>query len=416
MNKFYLKWLFFLSFITFSDGKDTFLSPEDWKGGPRHEKGILLPGVEYVESKGIHSRRFLGISLEKSISRFDPYWDEMTPDEYEDFRMASNQKYVGVGIELSKLSGRVVVSQVFPQGTAEKAGILPGDFIVGVDGKRIRRKHLSKVSERIQGTPGSYVEISVKRTGEPKPLHFRIKRLSIALPAVTGVELKAGRIGYLKLRKFTEEADKEMAKAIRHLKNEGMRALVVDLRDNPGGRLDIAVNIVEYFLEKEERIVSVKMRQREEKTLLARSGKQLFHGPLVVLINRVSASASEILAGSLRDHGRATLVGENSFGKNSIQTVHKLNGGSARRQTTAHYLLPKGEAIHRTGLSPDVKALFSEEDRVRLMIQNHYLQQMDVETFSSKFGFEPVIDRSLDMALKVLEARLLLLEQVNSHQ
>ncbi len=413
MNKCYLKRLILIGSFAFLLGQimgraemRVLFSPDYWANWWHYGKVIRLVKVEYVQSDDLNFRELTDIALQGSVRVLDPHSDYMTPDEYEEFRMASNQKYVGVGIEISEFDDRVIISQVFPQGTAQQAGIFPGDFIIGVDGKNMRGESMPDLSERIRGEPESYVEISVERPGEAEPLRFRIKRRAIALAAVTDVELKSDGIGYLKLRQFTDEADKEVVNAVEQLKKEGIQALIVDLRDNPGGRLTVAADIAERFLQEGQRVISIESRNGKKTISKVRADKRLFDGPLVVLINRASASASEILAGSLRDHERAILVGEKSFGKGSVQSVYEFRNGGALKLTTARYLLPKGEAINGTGIQPDIKVPFAEQDRVCLMLQRHHLQRMDAEMFSKKFGFEPVEDRQLGMALEILENHL----------
>jgi carboxyl-terminal processing protease len=299
-----------------------------------------------------------------------------------------------------------VLSEVFPGGPAQAGGLREGDFVVGVDGEDVRGEPLAEVVDRIRGEPGTEVVLEVERSLSDGIFEVRLEREAIALDSVVDAGMRGGGVGYLRIRQFIEDTDVEFAEVVELLKQEGLRGLVIDLRGNPGGMLTTAVRLADLLLDRGQLIVSVQSRRGREDLFEAESDNDLFRGPLVVLIDATSASASEILAGALRDHRRAVLVGGTSFGKGSVQSVFGFPGGDGLKLTTARYLLPGGEAINGRGVFPDVPVEPRTVEAMRLHVQENHLRTMDAAAFEAAFGHPPARDRALDLAVETMRAVL----------
>ncbi len=398
---------FWAAIILFQPSARALFSFEFWQNLARYSRVMRLVETEYVHADDVSYEELTNVALRESVRSLDKYSDYMIPEDFETFNMASNQEYVGVGIELTEFGGQVRITQVFDGGSAEEAGLLAGDVIASVDGESVRGESLPEVSERVRGEPGTSVLLEIERMGEGAPLAFEMERRAIALDAVVDIEMKTPTVGYCLLRQFTEKADIELAAAILELGAQGMQALILDLRGNPGGRLDSAALIADLFLEPGQTIVTVEARRGLVETVQTEPSQTNFKGPMAILIDEESASASEILAGACRDYGRAILIGAQTFGKGSVQSVFQFRGGHGLKLTTARYLLPDGEAINGTGVAPDVNVELSREDSYVRLLQRHHLREMDAVEFERRFGFAPIEDQPLQLAQEMLEATLL---------
>ncbi|MGJ8641166.1 MAG: S41 family peptidase [Opitutaceae bacterium] len=409
MKRSYRKWLIPVALLSVLAAQfyarpemRAFFSVDYWQSVLRYGKVLRIVESRYVHADDVNFEEFTDTALSGAVRSLDNYSDYMVADDYDAFNMAANQEYVGVGIEVSEFSGRVTIAQVFEQGSAEQAGILSGDFIVGVDGENTRGETLSEVVDRIRGEPGTIVTMEVERPINHQVLSFDLERMEIALDAVVDIEMREDAIGYFKIRQFTDHTDKEMVAAIDQLVAEGMRRLIIDLRGNPGGRLDTAARMAEVFLDKGQTILTVQSRHGVEDVFHSRGSTHYFRGELVVLIDGFSASASEILAGALRDHGRAILVGQKSYGKGSVQSVIGFPGGDGLKLTSARYLLPNGEAINGTGVYPDITIESTTEQSMLLRLQRHHLRRMSRKQFEEIYGFAPAEDEALRVATQLL--------------
>ena len=377
-----------------------------WQSLSRYGMVLRIVESEFVHADEVDYRELTDIALRSAVSSLDAYSRYMTPDDYEDFNMVANQEYVGVGIEIGQFSGRIIIAQVFEQGSAAAGGVLSGDFIVGVDGVDTREESLREVIDRIRGEPGSLVSLEIERPITAETHSFELERREIALDSVVDIEMSSDAVGYMRVRQFIDKTDFELVSALHALNAQGMQGLILDLRGNPGGRLDIAVKMAEVFLEEGQKVLTVQSRRGEEDVFYAKEAADSFQKPLIVLIDGQSASASEILAGALRDHERALLVGEKSFGKGSVQSVFSFPDGDGLKLTSARYLLPSGEAINGTGVFPSVPVERSTEEAILLMLQAHHLRHMSAEGFTKAFGFAPVEDSQRRMAEQMLDALL----------
>ncbi len=411
MNRRYVKWLLPVALFSILAAQfwarpemHALFSFDYWQSVLRYGKVLRIVEARYVHADDVEFEHFTDIALRESVRSLDSYSDYMVAEDYDAFNMAANQEYVGVGIEVSEFSGRVTIAQVFEQGSAGRVGVLPGDYIVGVDGVDTRGETLAEVVKRIRGEPGTMVSIEVERPMDHQIFNFEMERIELVLDAVVEIEMKTDTVGYLLIRQFTDESDDEMVRAIEELEQQGMQHLIIDLRGNPGGRLDAAARMAEVFLEKGQTILTVQSRRGVEDIFQSRGSKHAYDGALIVLIDGRSASASEILAGALRDHDRAILVGQKSYGKGSVQSVIGFPGGDGLKITSARYLLPKGEAINGFGVYPDVTVEHTIEKTMLLLLQRHHLRSLSPETFQEVFGFAPIEDEALGVAIQLLDS------------
>lgn len=287
----------------------------------------------------------------------DPYAMYFNPDHFKYFNEQTDGEFYGIGVTISEREGTVYVVSVIEGTPAEKSGLQADDEIVSIDGVARDEWAVDEVVKRIRGPEGSIVNVEVRRPKTGKTLSFDIERQKIAIPdLVTRME---GDVGYMRLLGFNMRSAEKLKAAIQDLDKQGAKGFVLDLRDNPGGLLESAVDISSLFV-KDGVIVRVDERNRPEVAHRA-TGDMITDKPLVVLINGNSASASEIVAGALQDYARAKLVGEKSFGKGSVQTVERLSFGGGVKFTIAHYLTPKKRVIDKVGLQPDIEVKMDAE-------------------------------------------------------
>jgi len=307
---------------------------------------------EYVE--GLEPGELDRAAVDGIVARLDPHSHFLDAAEYEAMRVSTSGQYSGVGLEVADQDGRIVVVSPIEGSPAERAGIRAGDVLLEIDGEEMRPGGLDGAIERMRGHTGSMVSLAIARAGEAAPLRFELRRSEVHVRTVSAARLP-GSYGYLRLTHFNDETPRDLRRQLAVLQDAGpLRGLVLDLRGNPGGVLESAVEVADDFLD-DGLIVRAEGRAAGAHfEMRATDGDLLGHAPLVVLVDRGSASGSEIVAGALRDHRRATLMGERTFGKGSVQTVIPLRGGQALKLTTSRYFTPSGASIHERGLEPDV--------------------------------------------------------------
>jgi carboxyl-terminal processing protease len=295
-------------------------------------------------------------AVEGMVESLDPHSAFLDSAEFGEMRVTTAGSYSGVGIEVAEEDDRVVVVSPIEGSPAERAGVRPGDVLVEVDGVVLKPGKLNAAIERMRGLSGSSVHLVLTREDEPEPLHFDLERSEVHVRTVRSEPLP-GRYGYVRISHFSDSTPGDFNAAVLALQSSDapLRGLVLDLRNNPGGVLESAVGVADSLLES-GMIVRADGRTAESRFELdATAGDLLAGAPVVVLVDRGSASGAEIVAGALRDHGRATLMGERTFGKGSVQTVMPLSNGEALKLTTSRYLTPSGRSIQERGLEPDVR-------------------------------------------------------------
>ncbi len=333
---------------------------------------------EYVDE--VDQSKSMDAAINGLLQSLDPYSAYMTPESFEGMQTETSGKFGGLGIEVGMESGVVKVITPIDNTPASKAGLKAGDYIVKIDGVQVQGKSLMDAVDLMRGLVGSSIEITVRRRGVKKALIFNITREIIQVQSVKS-ELIDNNIGYIRLTSFNENSSDQIKEKVKKLnKNKNLKGYILDLRNNPGGLLSQAIKISDFFLENGE-IVSTKSRQASEnRKWFAKKGDLTNGKTLIILINYGSASASEIVAGALKDHKRAILVGENSYGKGSVQSIIPLKNRGAIRLTIAKYYLPSGKSISKVGVTPDIEVVESSED----------------------FKFNSETDNQLNFAIKLL--------------
>ena len=308
---------------------------------------------EYVDE--INQAESMDSAIDGLLQSLDPYSSYMSPEIFNEMQTETSGEFGGLGIEVSMESGVVKVISPIDDTPASRAGIKAGDYIVKINELQVQGKSLSEAVDLMRGPVGSGIELTIRRRGEKKALTFNIIREVIEIRSVK-TSLLEKNIGYIRLTSFNENSSNQIKEEIKKFKkNKDVKAYILDLRNNPGGLLSQAIKIADFFLDDGE-IVSTKSRKASEnRKWFAKEGDLLNGKTLIVLINYGSASASEIVAGALKDHKRAILLGEKSFGKGSVQSIIPLKNNGAIRLTVAKYYLPSGKSISEIGISPDIE-------------------------------------------------------------
>ena len=349
-NKFILLIFFFIFYLT-----KTVISAEIDIYKKIDLFGEVLEKInkEYVDE--FNQSESMDSAINGLLQSLDPYSSYMSPKIFDEMQTETSGEFGGLGIEVSMEAGVVKVISPIDDTPASRAGLKAGDYIVKINDVQVQGKSLSEAVDLMRGPVGSGIELTVRRRGERKALTFNIIREVIQVQSVKS-EIIDENIGYIRLTSFNDNSSDQIEKQIKKLKkNKNLNSFILDLRNNPGGLLSQAIKISDFFLENGE-IVSTKSRKKSEnRKWFAKKGDITDGKTLLVLINYGSASASEIVAGALKDHKRAIIVGENSFGKGSVQSIIPLKNRGAIRLTVAKYYLPSGKSISEVGVRPDIE-------------------------------------------------------------
>lgn len=356
---------------------------------------------EYVEE--VPPEDLVYGALKGMVSQLDAHSQFMPPDIYKELKVETEGHFGGLGIviQLDKNKVLTVVSPI-EDTPAWKAGILAGDKIIEINGESSHGLVLEEAVKKLRGPKGSKVTITILRLHEedeeegPEELEFTLTRDEIKIPSVKSKVLE-NDIGYVRLVEFSERTGRDLEKKLKELNEKGVHSLVLDLRNNPGGLLNVAAEVSDKFLEKGQLIVYTESRSSDQDMRFKSRRDPVIPPdvPMVVLVNAGSASASEIVAGALMDLGRAVILGEKTFGKGSVQSIIPLSDGSALRLTTAKYLTPKGHSINGVGIEPDIEVKMSAEKVA------HFLSGMEMRTDAG--AEEAEIDDQLQRAIELLQ-------------
>lgn len=338
--------------ISFSDNKSK-NSDALYKQVELFSNTLAIIQKEYV--KDTKPKDLIYGSLKGMLSSLDPHSQFMDPDTYNELKVDTEGKFGGLGIEITIKDGLLTIITPIEDTPAWKAGIKAGDHIVKINDALTRELTLTDAVKKMRGKPGEIVNLTILRDSENKLLDFKITRAIIKIEDIKHTRILEEGIGYIRLIEFRENTLQEFNKALASLAKQGMQGLIIDLRNNPGGLLDVAVKITGRFIAPNKMIVNTKGRRKEQNLEFYSDEKNAVADlPLAILINEGSASGSEIMAGALQDYKRAIIIGTKSFGKGSVQTVIPLGDGSALRLTTSHYFTPSGKIINGKGVTPDI--------------------------------------------------------------
>jgi len=337
---------------------------------------------EYIDE--IDQADVMDSAINGVLQSLDPYSSYMSPELFRDMQTDTRGEFGGLGIEIGMEAGVVKVISPIDGTPADKAGIKAGDFIVKIDGEQVQGKTLMESVKLMRGPVGTSIKLTIRRKNVKKALEFEVERKIIEVKSVKAKLIgKKKNIAYVRLKSFNENSDNQLIDNIKIFENKNNPlGYVIDVRNNPGGLLAQAIRITDFFLDDGE-IVSTKGRKRSEtRKFFAKSGDGISGKPIIILINNGSASASEILAGALKDHKRAILIGETSYGKGSVQSIIPLKNGGGMRLTISKYYLPSGKSISEVGVEPDIF----------------------VEEVESNFKIDTETDNQLDYAIKLLQS------------
>ncbi len=337
---------------------------------------------EYVDE--IDQSNVMDAAINGVLQSLDPYSAYMSPELFKSMQTDTKGEFGGLGIEIGMEAGVIKVIAPIDDTPAARAGIKAGDYIVQIEDEQVQGKSLMEAVKLMRGKVGTSIKLTVRRKNIKKALEFTLRREIIEVKSVSSsLKGKKKNIGYLRLKAFNENSDKQFFDIIKKYENKNKPVgYIIDLRNNPGGLLTQAISITDFFLEDGE-IVSTKGRNRSEtRKFFARSGDGINGKPIIVLINNGSASASEIFAGALKDHKRAIILGESTYGKGSVQSIIPLKNGGGIRLTISKYFLPSGKSISEVGVSPDIEIQEGDEN-FRINSETDNQLQYALKLFSS---------------------------------
>ena len=364
LNKLFIYFLFSLILIKPSNSADD----DIYKKIDLFSEVLDIINKEYVDD--INQSDSMDAAINGVLQSLDPYSSYVSPESFENIKTETSGEFGGLGIEVGMEAGVVKVISPIDNSPASKVGVKAGDYIVKINDIQVQGKTLTEAVELMRGPVGTDIEITIRRMGEKKALNFKITREIIKVESVKS-KIFEEKTGYLRLTSFNENSSDQIKNKIKEFKNDKkIKNYILDLRNNPGGLLSQAVTISDFFLNSGEIVSTKGKRKHENRKWFAKKGDILDGETLVVLINYGSASASEIVAGALKDHKRAILIGENTYGKGSVQSIIPLQNNGAIRLTVSKYYLPSGQSISEVGVTPDIEVaesldgfkLYSETD------------------------------------------------------
>jgi len=360
---------------------------------------------DYVEE--VSYKDLIYGALKGMLSSLDAHSQFLDPESYNELKVDTEGQLGGLGLEITIKEGLLTVVTPIEDTPAWKAGIKPNDRIVKIDGQLTRNITLNDAVKKLRGKPGTEVSITIFREAENKILDFKLTRDIIKLKDIKEAKILEDNIGYIRLVEFRENTPEQLEEALKKLKEQGLSGLILDLRNNPGGLLEVAVKVAGKFIEKGKLIVSTKgKKQSQNISLFSKEKEPILDIPMVVLVNQGSASGSEIVAACLQDYKRAIILGEKTFGKGSVQTVFPLSDGSALRLTTSKYFTPNGRIIHNEGVMPDIIVESNKEtaQQVSEKKPQDIFEQLEEKSVNLEEKMDYKEDIQLQRALDLLKA------------
>ncbi|PAW80750.1 MAG: hypothetical protein B9S31_03855 [Spartobacteria bacterium Tous-C9RFEB] len=403
----YLLFLTLLLACVSARGENT--KNSETKDSPYEQLEILTRAMQlirqdYVNESKTSYKELTYSALHGMLESLDPHSQFMEPKDFKSMQEDTKSEFAGLGVTLTEKSGILTILHPMEDTPGFEAGLLPGDQILKINGESTEKLNINSAIEKLRGKVGERVTLTINRPSTSQVKDFEIIRAIIKVPSVKDAQILTlqgkARIGYVRITQFNEPTAMELANALNKLEKDGMEALVLDLRYNPGGLLGSAVDVCGEFLEPNTLIVFTEGRtpSREYRTATTSTSQREY--PIVVLTNYASASGSEIVAGALKDLGRALLVGETTFGKGSVQSVVSLPDGSAARLTTAKYFTPSRKLIHEHGVSPHIRATLTHEQETALLRSRRKGEESSTPP-------RPPADPQLDRAVDALQATIL---------
>jgi carboxyl-terminal processing protease len=366
---------------------------------------MKLVNENYVDEKSAAYDKLARNAIHGFVETLDPHSEFLEAKDNEELEEDLTGEFGGVGLQVETRQNRVVVIAPLAGGPSERAGIQRGDEIVSIDGRAVETSNnIDGIVGRLRGKPKTKVLVGLFRPATQATLNLTLVREVIKIESVRDVRVLEDGIGYVQLTEFSDHTAEQFGHALEQLLQQGARSLIIDLRNNPGGLLDAAVDVTEPFFKKNELIVYTQGRKPgDREDFRASADGEPLALPIAVLINAGTASAAEIVTGALKDTGRAVIVGERSFGKGSVQSVFKLENGEGMRLTTARYYTPGGVSIHEKGITPHVEVIMTPEEDTRLARQRSRPDITDPQQIKERFGFDRVEDKQLEAAVAVLQ-------------
>jgi carboxyl-terminal processing protease len=367
---------------------------------------LQIVSENYVDPAASGYDQLARSAIHGMVESLDPHSEYLEAKDNEDLEEDLSGEFGGIGIEVETRGDRIVVIAPIAGTPGDRAGILRGDEITGIDGHRLGAgATMDDVVGRLRGKAHTQVSLSLYRPGTAKAFDLTLTREIIKVDSVGDARVLDGDVGYVQLKEFSERTGDEFVDAVNRLLKQNIASLVIDLRNNPGGLLEAAVEVAEPFFRKGELIVYTQGRKPSDREEYRAEGDgEPLDLPVAILINAGTASAAEIVTGALKDTGRAVIVGERSFGKGSVQAIFKLKDGEALRLTTAKYYTPGGVSIHEKGIAPQVEVIMTPDEDFKLR-QQHSRPDLigHPADFRAALGFDPIEDRQLDAAIDLLK-------------
>ncbi|HWA85527.1 MAG TPA: S41 family peptidase [Opitutus sp.] len=371
---------------------------------------LQMVNDNYVDASAAGYDQLTKSAMHGMVESLDPHSEFLEARDYSDLQEELSGDFSGIGIQVEMRKNHVTVIAPIAGSPGERAGIEHGDELVGVNGKAFEKGiTLDTVVDRLRGKARTKVTVDLLRPRTGRKFSVTIVRGMIELTSVEDVHVLSNHTGYIRISDFSDHTGEEFGKALDKLLDENIDSLIIDLRNNPGGLLDAAVDVANPFFRKGELIVYTRGRKPDDsEDYRAEGDGDPLELPMAVLINAGTASAAEVVTGALKDTGRAVVVGERSFGKGSVQSIFKLKNGEGMRLTTARYYTPGGVSIHEKGITPQVEVVLAADEDSKLRLQMARSDITDPKEFKERFGFTPIADRQLAAALDVLKSAELL--------
>jgi carboxyl-terminal processing protease len=368
--------------------------------------------MEYVDGTNLTYQQLVYSALKGAVGRLDPHSEFLDADSFQQLEDDTEGQFGGLGLVVALKGGYITVVSPMEDTPGFRAGILAGDRIVKVDGNDVEHEQLSDVVKMLRGEPGSSVTVTIERPSTGATKNFTLARAIIQMAMVKDIHgkkefpLDANKIGYIHILQFGDKTAEELENGLQKLKSQGMKGLILDLRWNPGGLLEQAVEVCQKFLPFGQLVVSTEGRRNVEKYFAHGNGDELKNIPIVVLANLGSASAAEIVTGCLQDLHRAVVLGEKTFGKGSVQMIFPLDDGSALKLTVAKYYTPSHKVIHQQGITPDILVPVTDSEEAALLLQRSP-GGADVLSDKQRAAVQAVHDEQLERAEDLLKGLIL---------